>query len=170
MWSNDPKQLAAKLRKAAGEMRAEDQNGWPVLCDAVADYLEAAPSPSPAPGVVEAVWIVGASVGEYSDRTDWTVGVWLNETDAQDFIRQIDALGRVAIRAESSRWDGDDCGAYEKAEARCREADPGWSSYCGDAPIYSCWQEKIRPASLSQPAKGAKSIVDENGNTGWIVP
>lgn len=29
--------LVEQLRKAADEMRAEDQNGWPLTCDAAAD-------------------------------------------------------------------------------------------------------------------------------------
>lgn len=33
--------LVAQLRKAADEMRAEDQNGWPVTCDEAADRIEA---------------------------------------------------------------------------------------------------------------------------------
>ncbi|MGN6537587.1 MAG: hypothetical protein ACTHKQ_17895 [Mesorhizobium sp.] len=33
--------LVAQLRKAADEMRTEDQNGWPVTCDEAADRIEA---------------------------------------------------------------------------------------------------------------------------------
>lgn len=31
--------LVERLRKAADEMRAEDQNGWPLTCDAAADEI-----------------------------------------------------------------------------------------------------------------------------------
>lgn len=92
---------------------------------------------------VENVWVVGGMVGEYSDRREWTVGVWRSEAGAKAFVEKMDALGRVFELAEIKRWEDDGDTAVELAGNDCKALDPSWSSYCGDAPIYTCWPEKL---------------------------
>jgi hypothetical protein len=86
-------------------MRTEDHNGWPVLCDTVADYLSAAPSPSPAPGVVTLEWreaehiddhvawcassiigefVVGFDDGWYATLDDWK-WEWCPDNDPRTY-------------------------------------------------------------------------------------
>lgn len=114
--------------------------------DAIRAYMAAL---DPAPGwmPIETVYVVGGTVGEWSDRSEWTVGVWVCETDAKAFVEKIGALGRVFEQAIQKRndddWSDESEAAVVTAEAECRAVDPGWSDYCGDAPRYTVWPEKL---------------------------
>ena len=137
---------ALKLMAEMTGGRADDEYVWGVQAEVDAAIA----------ALAETVWIVGASVGEYSDRSVWTVGVWRDKATAESFITAIDALGREYVEA-NRRWldidDADDdlYAAIGVAEEACRALDPGWSSYSGDAPIYSAWQEKVIAAAPPAP-------------------
>lgn len=93
---------------------------------------------------IETVYVVGGTVGEWSDRSEWTVGVWVSEADAKAFVEKISALGRVFEQIAQTRYDSDEAeAAVIEAEKACMELDSGWSSYCSDAPRYTVWPEKL---------------------------
>lgn len=128
---------------------------------AINAYLEVAPSPSPAPGVV-------------------TDGDW-RQVEINHLLKgrrktpaYFPATGEVC---EVSGPNCDDANGYTWMTMTVLWQNDIFVLYgqSGFWPnLHKHEHVLFRPASLSQPAKGERevdaSIVDENGNTGWVVP
>jgi hypothetical protein len=94
-----------------------------------------APSPTqehPTPVQPPTIWVVTASVGEYSDRREWAVTAFTSEGVAKAYVEAADAFTRGAeaalrplIYPESS--------AYERELAK---AFLGWQSDFGEGPRF----------------------------------
>lgn len=154
MWSLDGAPLKpspdgmwvrfADVQRLAQEKR-DHRRSCASAAEARAKELEGRPR-------LDKIWIVGGTVGEWSDRSEWTVGAWESEADAKAFVEQISALGRVFEQAANHRFDSDHSeAAVERAKAACKALDAGWSDYCGEAPHYTCWEETLRRVSGGKP-------------------
>lgn len=100
------------------------------------------------------LWIIGASVGEYSDRSEWSVCVFEVEADAKAHCDRLNALSRETAD-QLRRWR--DSGAYMEAEweaeqrteaqitAAMKELDGGWDVYAGQGATYHCGEVPYFP-------------------------
>lgn len=98
-------------------------------------------------GAAWTVWLVHGTVGEWSDRSEWTVAAYESEADAKAFVEMISAKGREAEPLLRDRWDNEE--ALDVLESEMRALDPSWSTYSSDPPAYTAYEIEVRPAQAA---------------------
>lgn len=95
------------------------------------------------------IWLVGGSSGEYSDRREWIVAAYVEESQAKAWVERMAALGREAapvIEAADSSDEADE--AFSALKAKMCEIDPSWSTYSDDPPNYTAWPVQLRQTEV----------------------
>ena len=104
---------AAELDIEAAFEEYEDRAPPPVR-EGFGSSADADTHRDPVPPVVgcETVWVVTASRGEYSDRSEWAVEAYTTEAGGQAAVERLDAVDRAKKAAEKREWYHDDTTYY----------------------------------------------------------
>lgn len=106
-------------------------------------------------------YLVTGSTGEYSDRSEWPVGVWWTEAEAQAYVEFLGEQRQRLPRLKGYDWE-----TGRTIEKAMRAFDPGFSEdYTGTVWFVTPVAVAAPPADAARSAHRDSSDVTDPGRT-----